>query len=330
MATITFNGKCYALRDEESVLDGLSRHGVHVPSSCHSGVCQSCLMRSVDGTPPAASQKGLRESLKERDHFLACQCHPATDMEIALPGDDDLPRVAVKVIAKQPLSARVMLLRLQYPDSFAFREGQFINLFHDGAVRSYSIANIPNADRMLDLHVYRVDDGRVSAWIHEGLAVGDCLTIQGPFGDCVYHPEHSDQPLLLIGTGCGLAPLRGIVHRALKQGHTAPIYLFHGSRTRDGVYLEKEMRELKDHYSKFHYTPCLSGEKSAAGFTSGRAADIALAQHPTLKGWRIYLCGNTNMVKATRKKAYLAGASLADIHADPFEFSHNASASANV
>lgn len=323
MATITFNGKCYALRDEESVLDGLSRHGVHVPSSCHSGVCQSCLMRSVDGAPPAASQKGLRESLKERDHFLACQCRPATDMEIALPGDDDLPRVAARVIAKHALSPRVMLLRLRCPEGFSFREGQFINLFHGDAIRSYSIANPPNPERILELHVYRVDNGRVSNWIHAKLTVGDAVTLQGPFGGCVYHPEHPDQPLLLIGTGCGLAPLRGVLYRALQQRHTAPIHLFHGSRTRDGVYLEEEMCALKDRYPQFHYTPCLSGEAVDTDYVPGRAADIALARHAELKGWRVYLCGNTAMVKSTKRKAYLAGASLADMHADPFEFSHN-------
>ena len=56
---------------------------------------------------------------------------------------------------------------------------------------------------------------------------------------------------------------------------------------------------------------------------AGRAADLALARHPQLKGWRVYLCGNTAMVKATKRKAYLAGAALHDIHSDPFEFSHH-------
>ena len=40
-----------------------------------------------------------------------------------------------------------------------------------------------------------------------------------------------------------------------------------------------------------------------------------LDDHLELKVWRVYLCGYPPMVKA----AFLMGASLADIHADPFE-----------
>ena len=324
MSAITFQGSKYVLRDKESVLDGLLRHGVHIPSACRSGVCQSCMMRSVAGTPPASAQNGLRASLRERDYFLACRCRPAADMEVALPGNEELPRVTAKVVAKQVLSPRVVMLRLRCPDGFSFQAGQFINLIHGDAVRSYSIASPPDESGTLELHVYRIDNGRVSNWIHDELTVGETLTIQGPFGDCVYHAEQPDQPLLLIGTGCGLAALRGVVHRALQQGHTAPIHLFHGSRSRDGVYLEEEMYALKSQYPQFHYTPCLSAGDVTTEYVSGRAADIALARHPGLKGWRVYLCGNTGMVKAARKRAYLAGAALGDIHADPFEFSHSA------
>jgi ferredoxin-NADP reductase/ferredoxin len=319
---ITFENRRYALREQESVLDGLLRHGVSLRSSCRNGVCQSCIMRAVDQAPPPASQKGLKESLRTRNHFLACQCRPSADITVALPGNDDLPWAAMKVIGKERLSGRVVQITLQCPDSFSFEAGQFINLLHDDQVRSYSIANAPNGSRTLELHVYRVDNGQISNWIHDDLAVGDTLSIQGPFGDCVYSPGASEQPLLLIGTGCGLAALRGVIYTALQQGHTAPIHLFHGSRSVDGVYLKDEIHALAEHYPQLNYTACLSSGEAPKGYTPGRAADIALARHPQLKGWSVYLCGNTEMVKTAKRKAYLAGAALNDIHADPFEFSY--------
>ncbi len=46
---------------------------------------------------------------------------------------------------------------------------------------------------------------------------------------------------------------------------------------------------------------------------------MAFADHADLKDWRVYLCGYPAMVHAARKTAYLAGAAMADIHADPFE-----------
>jgi hypothetical protein len=38
-----------------------------------------------------------------------------------------------------------------------------------------------------------------------------------------------------------------------------------------------------------------------------------------LTGWRVFLCGASEMVHATRRDAYLAGASLGDILCDAFE-----------
>jgi ferredoxin-NADP reductase len=39
---------------------------------------------------------------------------------------------------------------------------------------------------------------------------------------------------------------------------------------------------------------------------------------PDLRKRRIFLCGHPDMVASTRRKAYLAGASMKDIHADAF------------
>jgi NAD(P)H-flavin reductase len=57
------------------------------------------------------------------------------------------------------------------------------------------------------------------------------------------------------------------------------------------------------------------------GMREGRAEAQALCDHPQLKGWRVYLCGHPGMVQTAKRKAYLAGASLTDIYADPFVLS---------
>jgi len=52
---------------------------------------------------------------------------------------------------------------------------------------------------------------------------------------------------------------------------------------------------------------------------NGRAEDVALADHPDLSGWRVYLCGYPPMVNDARRRAFLAGAGMSDIYVDPFE-----------
>ena len=51
---------------------------------------------------------------------------------------------------------------------------------------------------------------------------------------------------------------------------------------------------------------------------AGRVHDVALTDAPDLKGWRVFLCGHPDMVQQVQMRAYLAGASLTDIHADAF------------
>jgi ferredoxin-NADP reductase/ferredoxin len=325
---ITFDNHRYPLGEQESVLEGLTRHGLPIPSSCRSGICQTCLMRAVDKAPPVEAQKGLKPSLRERNHFLACQCKPSSDMEVALPSDADMPLHAAQVVAKEPLAERVMRVRLRCADKLSYRAGQFINVKHGDVMRSYSLASVPGVDESLELHVQRVADGSMSSWIHDGMAVGDKVQIQGPFGDCVYTPGEPQQPLLMIATGTGLAPLWGVLRDALHHAHQGPIHLFHGSRGGHGLYLVNELRAMAVRYPNVSYTSCISGETPSDGLTAGRANAVALAAYPRLKGWRIYLCGNVYMVKTTKKKVFLAGAAFKDILADPFEFSHAKAASA--
>ena len=318
MTQLHLNEATYQCEASESVLDALTRQGVAVPSSCRSGVCQTCMMQAAaDANVPRAAQNGLKSTLQAQNYFLACVCHPTEDMTVSLP-DSSERLLPATVTAIRPLNDEILCVGLDCPSLQDYRAGQFINLYRDaGFSRSYSLASVPT-DSYLRLHVRRLPDGRMSNWIHDQLKIGDSLHISAPVGSCFYLPGAAEQPLLLIGTGSGLAPLMGILRDALNQEHSGEIHLYHGSRDIAGLYLVDELRELAEHYPNFHYTPCVSSEAAASGYKSGRAVDVALAEHPDLSGWRVYLCGNPDMVKSARKKAYLAKAAMNDIYADAF------------
>lgn len=318
MPDLIFEGKGYERLPDETVLECLMRYDVQVPHSCKNGICQSCLMRAVKADPPAESQKGIRKSLQDQRYFLACCCSPQGDFEATLRAPE-LIRLPARVLAVDKLSPRIVRVRLDPAERIDYRPGQFLNLFRsDGLVRSYSIASIPQTEEFLELHVARIDGGRMSNWIHYDLQTDANLEISAPLGDCYYQPGIPGQPLLLIGTGCGLAPLYGIVRDALYKGHEGPIWVYHGSRDRDGLYMVDELRDLARDFSNFNYQPCLSGEDEMEGISCGRVNDVVFKRHTSLKHWRVFLCGHPDMVTQSKKKAFLAGATLSDIHADPF------------
>lgn len=304
-----------SLEPGETALDALLRAGVPVPNSCRAGACQSCRLRASSGEPPPASQIGLKSTQRERGYFLACLCRPESDLTIAV---DDEPPQDAEVVAIEPLSADVVRLRLRPLTPLVHRAGQFITLLRaDGLARSYSLANLPDDDA-LELHVRVLPHGRMSQWIAHDLRPGDHLRLRGPEGDCFYTDGNPEQPLLLIGTGTGLAPLYGIARDALHRGHTGPITLLHGAVVPAGHYLVDVLKDMSRAHANFSYLRCALHGEAAEGLQIGGIEAVAATLHPKLAGHRVFLCGDPERVQALRKQCFLRGARMNQILADAF------------
>jgi len=321
MPSIQYKESDYTAHKDESLLDVFLRHGIEIPFSCKNGICQSCLMRSVSAAViPEKAQRGLRQNLIDKHYFKACSFFPAADIEVEDARAEDM-FVSALIAKKEILSPEICRLLIEPASTIDYRPGQFVNLRNkDGELRSYSLSSVPPEDYYLQLHIKKVAGGLFSDWIFKDLAEGDEVEIQGGNGDCCYNKGSAEQPLLLIGTGVGVSPLIGIVRDALLNEHKADIYLYHGSRTLSGLFLDKELTDLQEQYPQFHYIPCVSGagEILDSHCTAARANDTALAQHTELSGWQVFLCGQPDMVQITRKEAEVAGAAAQDIKSDPF------------
>jgi NAD(P)H-flavin reductase len=278
-------------------------------------------MRSLNAVPPPAAQNGLKPTLKEQGYFLACTCRPKQDMQIALAGEDVAPKTIATVVGKAALNADIVQLTLHCAAPLSYKAGQFAHLIRsDGLTRSYSLATPANDNGLIQFHVRRLPGGAMSQWICDTLKTGDHVDVAGPYGNCFYVPDRPAQGVLLVGTGSGLAPLWGIVSEALQHDHTGPIHLYHGSWRPEGLYLTDALREKAANHPNFIYVPCVDSGATSV-HRDGRADQAAFADHPDLKGWRVYLCGHPEMVKSARKRAFLSGASMQDIYADPFVIS---------
>ena len=72
MFKLTIDEKTYSCQPDETVLDVFLREEVNISYACKKGTCHSCMVRSPDVQPPKAAQVGLKDTLKIRNHFLAC------------------------------------------------------------------------------------------------------------------------------------------------------------------------------------------------------------------------------------------------------------------
>jgi len=321
MSMITFEGQHYCCQQDETVLECLTRHGLLIPSGCKNGVCQTCLSKAVKGNPGAESQKGLKDTLVAQGYFLACVCKPEEDIEMAV-ANVATHDIGVTLVEKDILNESVVRLRLRCDDAMDYIAGQFVNVKHPETelVRSYSLASLPSDDA-LELHVKRVPDGRMSGYLHDQVAVGDRFTLTGAAGDCFYTDKDLQQPLLMVAVGTGLAPMYGIVRDALKQGHVGEIHIYHASLAKQGLYYIDEMNLLAKQHDQVHYIPCVLHGDAPAGGQQGDIQHIVQSSFPSLRDWRVYVCGDPAIVNGLKQTCFLAGAAMADIYSDPFVFS---------
>lgn len=267
------------------------------------------MLRAVEGEAPPAAQSGLKDSWKARGYVLPCVCRAEQDLTFA--GVDCDAQVEAQIASVDPLGAGVMRMRLTFGTPLEFRAGQYITLLRgDGLARSYSIASLPSEGR-IELHIRLLPNGRMSEWVRGEARSGMSVRVMGPSGDCFYTSGKPEQPLLLAGTGTGLAPLYGILRDALAQGHIGPIHLFHGALNANGLYFREELTSLAGRHANLTYTPSLFE-------TDGPLDKVILGKYPKPSGMRAFLCGDPTLVAMMRKKLFLAGIALTDIHADAF------------
>jgi NAD(P)H-flavin reductase len=317
---LTFDGADYELRPGESVLEGMARHGVGIPSACLAGSCHACVVRSVTGDPGPDARRGLKATWLAAGYFLACQARPASDLAVAVAGDDT--RTPARLTCVSEAGPGVLLVRVRPERPADFRPGQHVALATPaGVARIYSIANLPAeaATAGLEFHVRVHPGGAMSGWLARARP-GAALIVGSAAGECFYLPGDTEGPLLLAGTGTGIAPLVAIARQALAQGHRGPVTVLHGSAEPAGLYLGTDCPAALADLSARGATPRWRTCARSLGqdIADGAVAELAGLRDRSPGRPRAYLCGGPGSVRRMRRALFLAGLSLGDILSDQF------------
>jgi ferredoxin-NADP reductase len=200
-----------------------------------------------------------------------------------------------RVVGLVAENARTTSLVLRPPDWPGHLAGQHVDVrltAEDGyqTQRSYSIASAPE-DEYLVLTVERLDDGEVSPYLTETVQPGDELELRGPVGGYFVWEESLGGPLLLVGGGSGVVPLRAMLryHRAV--GSDLPVRLLYSARTQADLIYQREL-------SGFDTTITLTREHWAG--RTGRVDRELLEEvaWPATDHPLVFVCGPTRFVEA--------------------------------
>ncbi|SMP63650.1 CDP-6-deoxy-delta-3,4-glucoseen reductase [Noviherbaspirillum suwonense] len=291
-----------------TVLDAARRSGYELPYSCRTGICGSCKGRLVSGSiDMAAASEALSEEERAAGYTLFCQARPTSDVEIGARSITKLdPNAHQTVDAKVYKLSRgaddVTLLQLRFPAGkrVRFKAGQYLQvLLPDGSRRSYSMANPPQQNDGVLLHIRHLAGGRFSAYLESTAAVGDIVRLQMPFGD-FYLRDDAGKPLVFVASGTGFAPIKSILEDMFKRGAPQrPVSLYWGARRRADLYQRELPEKWAKQYPGFRFIPVLSDEDDGESRT-GFVHHAVMADFPSLAGHEVYACGVPAMITAAR------------------------------
>jgi ferredoxin-NADP reductase len=202
-------------------------------------------------------------------------------------------------------TADVRSIVLDPPDWPGHDAGQHVDVrltAEDGyqAQRSYSIASAPE-DEHLVLTVQRLEDGEVSPYLVGELRVGDELELRGPIGGYFVWDVPLGGPLLLVGGGSGIVPLRSILfHRAALRS-SVPARLLYSARTLADVIFREELIGVEADHQGADIRVTLTREQPSNWHGYAGRIDRALLEEvawgPSERPLT-YVCGPTGLVEA--------------------------------
>jgi CDP-4-dehydro-6-deoxyglucose reductase/3-phenylpropionate/trans-cinnamate dioxygenase ferredoxin reductase subunit len=202
----------------------------------------------------------------------------------------------------------VVVLRLRFPIGVRakFRAGQYLKVLMDGnQSRNYSIANPPHESDGVELHIRRVPDGLFSDVVLAGLKKGGTVRVELPYGEFSLS-ETSMKPAILVATGTGLAPMQSMIEDQLRRGGGRSIHLYWGARRLQDLYLAQLPAQWR-RASWLAFTPVVSEPDEEWTGRTGLVHRAVLDDHPDLREFEVYACGNPKMIASARRDFTVEG-----------------------
>jgi ferredoxin-NADP reductase len=244
----------------------------------------------------------------------------------------------VQSVVRETADAVTLVLRDPTGAAVRFAPGQFftLHLRIDGEVvkRAYSASSSALAPDSVSVTVKRVEGGRASSYIVDGVREGDAIDVLGPSGSFTPKPSASPRRLVLVGGGSGITPLASIARTVIESEPATRLALVYGNRAvgdailkgaLDALAVERGPAFVVRHV--FERPP--GGWQGGTGLLDGAALarELDALGEPDAATTEYFLCGPAPMMAAARACLEGRGVTAGRIHEERFVSAHAAPAS---
>jgi CDP-4-dehydro-6-deoxyglucose reductase len=306
------SGHTFTVAAGETILEAALRQGIGLPYGCRNGACGACkgILRSGELAYGDYQERALHPHEKAAGKALTCCTRPLTDVVFEVrevSGAKDLAirtlPARVEKVEKPAEDVAILSLKLPAGERLQFLAGQYIDiLLKEGKRRSFSMANAPHDDALIQLHVRKSPGGAFSNYVFEQMKERAILRFEGPLGT-FYLREDSDKPLVFVAGGTGFAPIKALVEHCFHEGIDRPMVLYWGVRSLADLYMRDLPGRWQQEHGNFTYIPVLSDPlpEDRWGGRTGLVHQAVLDDFADLSGYQVYACGAAGMTDVARK-----------------------------
>lgn len=313
--TIQPSGHVFTAESGETILAAALRAGLSLPYGCRNGSCGLCKGKIIQGTVNFGqhNEDALSDAEKKDGYALFCCAVPQSELviyleEMSVAKDIEIKNLPCRVEKLARVAPNVMIVSLKLPANqrLQFLPGQYIDiLLKDGQRRSFSLANAPHNDELLELHVRNYPGGTFTEHVFTHMKVKDMLRFTGPLGSFFLResPEQNT-PIIFLASGTGFAPIKSILehifHNESNPFYRKEITLYWGVRIKEDLYLTDLINQLQQKHSNFSFIPVLSEPQPADNWQGkiGFVHHAVMHDHADLRQHQVYACGSPIVIKA--------------------------------
>ncbi|MGW2813912.1 globin domain-containing protein [Streptomyces sp. NPDC001415] len=206
-----------------------------------------------------------------------------------------------EVVSHELRTPDIAVVTVRPDQPYPFLAGQYTSLetpWWPRVWRQYSFASAPRSDGLLSFHVKAVPAGWVSGALVHRARPGDVIRLGPPAGSMTV--DHTtDNGLLCLGGGTGIAPIRALVEDVAEHGRRRLVDVFYGARSGSDLHDIDPLLTLARKHPWLSVRPVVATGPAGgeANSISGQLPD-AVRQYGPWRAYDAYLSGPAAMVRS--------------------------------
>lgn len=158
-----------------------------------------------------------------------------------------------EIVSHERRTSDIAVVTVRADRPYPFLAGQYTALetpWWPRVWRHYSFSSAPRPDGLLSFHVKAIPAGWVSTALVRRARPGDVIRLGPPAGSMIV--DHStDNGLLCLGGGTGIAPIKALVEDVAEHGRKRPVEVYYGARSDHDLYDLDTMLRLQGKHSSW-------------------------------------------------------------------------------